>query len=83
MNLPIFSFYLVDQELNLTLYAHVLILLCAAVALAAAAVVVVVVAAAAAVVVVGAAAVLAVHVESWWVNVHLWKFSAKVGHPRY
>lgn len=54
MNLPIFSSYLVDQELNLTLLDHALILLFAAVAL--------VVVVAAAVVVVAA---LAAHVEFW------------------
>lgn len=73
MNLPIFSSYLVDQELNLTLPDHVLILLFAAVAL------VVVVAA----VVVVVAAALAAHVEFWQVNAHLWKFSSKVGRQHY
>lgn len=68
MNLPISSFYLADQELYLTLLDHDLRLLCAV------AVVVVVF--------VGGAA-LAVHVESWQVNVHLWKFSVKARRQHY
>lgn len=79
MNLPTSSFYLVDQELYLTLLDHVLLLLCAVAALPVAAVGV----AAVVVVVFGGGAALAVHVESWQVNVHLWKFSVKARRQQY